>query len=356
MAMVSPYSLSIPGGVQGQVLGLARALRAAGHHARVLGPGDGPPPEPGVIPLGKCLPYSANGSVAPIAPDPSCVLRTLRALRDENFDIVHLHEPIAPGPTLTSLVCSSAPLVGTFHAAGTSSVYRWLRPIARSVARRLAVRCAVSTDARDLAARYLGGDYEILFNGIEVDRYAKAEPWPTEGPTILFLSRHEPRKGLEVALAALELLGPDVRLWVASRGPDTARLQARYRGDARISWLGPISEAEKRQRLRGADVMVAPSLHGESFGLILLEAMAASTAVVASDLDGYRNVARQGREAVLVAPGDADALARALDGVLRDDQRSASLVAGGDLRATELSMDRLAERYLDLYAAAQGEA
>lgn len=347
--MVSPYSLSVPGGVQGQVLGLARALRAAGHQARVLGPSDGPPPETGVVALGACLPTSTNGSVAPIAPDPSCVLRTVRALQDEAFDIVHLHEPIAPGPTLTSLVCSSAPTVGTFHAAGTSGVYRWLRPIAVHVARRLAQRCAVSADARDLARHYLGGTYEILFNGIEVDRYAKAPPWPTEGPTALFLSRHEPRKGLEVALGALDALGPETRLWVASQGPETARLRARTAGDGRVEWLGRISEEEKRSRIRGADVVVAPSLHGESFGLILLEAMAASTPVVASDLDGYRNVARDGREALLVPPGDARALAEGIRRVLTDPALRAELVAGGEQRAAEMSMDRLSEHYVEIY-------
>src|SRR5205823_6172386 len=196
IGLVCPYSLTLPGGVQGQVLGLARSLRAMGHEARVLGPCDGPPPDVGVTPLGDCVPLAANGSVAPIAPDASCALRTIRALRDEEFDVLHMHEPLVPGPTMTTVVAAATPKVGTFHAAGGSAAYRWLFPIARWMAGRLAIRCAVSGDARDMARRALRGDYTLLHNGIEVERFAKATPWPTSGPTVFFVGRHEPRKGL----------------------------------------------------------------------------------------------------------------------------------------------------------------
>jgi phosphatidylinositol alpha-mannosyltransferase len=352
VGLVCPYSLSLPGGVQGQVLGLARALRGLGHHARVLGPCDGPPPEVGVIPLGNTVATLANGSVAPIAPDFPCVLRTIRALRDEGFDVLHLHEPLAPGPTLTSVVFSSVPTVGTFHAAGGSAAYRWLRPLTRWLGRRLSVRCAVSEDARDMAAEALGGEYLLTHNGIDGERYAKATPWPTRGPTVVFLSRHETRKGLGVLLTALGHLPADVRLWVASDGPETERLRAQVAGDDRVEWLGRLTEEEKAERLRGADVLCAPSIHGESFGMVLLEGMAALTPVVASDLPGYRNVARHGREALLVPPGDPVALAGALARVLSEPSTAATLVAGGEARAAEFSMDRLAERYLGIYEAA----
>ena len=128
IGLVCPYSLTVPGGVQGQVLGLARVLRELGHEARVLAPCDGPPPELYVIPLGNSIPTAANGSVAPLAPDPSCALRTIRALADEAFDVLHLHEPLAPGPTMTTLVMHPAPAVGTFHAAGDSTSYRVAQP------------------------------------------------------------------------------------------------------------------------------------------------------------------------------------------------------------------------------------
>jgi phosphatidylinositol alpha-mannosyltransferase len=239
--------------------------------------------------------------------------------------------------------------VGTFHRAGPSLAYSRLRPAVRWVAKRLDLRCAVSDEAAATARAALGGHYEVLFNGIEVDRFACAEPWPSEGPTILFLGRHEPRKGLAVLLEAMSLLPPDVHLWVGSDGPQTNELRAGSAGDPRITWLGRIDDAEKARRMRGADVFCAPSLGGESFGVVLLEAMAAGIPVVASDLTGYRAVVRAGRDAVLVAPGDAGALAEALRAVLEDAQCARSLAASGALHAAGFAMERLAARYLELY-------
>jgi phosphatidylinositol alpha-mannosyltransferase len=349
VGLVSPYSLTLPGGVQGQILGLGRALRALGHDARVLGPCDGPPPDTSVIPLGDSMPLASNGSMAPIAPDFSCALRTIRALRDESFDVVHLHEPIVPGPTVTALVFTEVPTIGTFHRAGESAGYRAFRPIARWAAGRLQMRCAVSEDALNTAADALGGHYELVFNGIDVARFAKAPPYPTEGPTIVFIGRHEPRKGLTVLIDAMADLGPDVRLWVAGDGPQTAKLVAETADDPRISWIGRISDDELASRLKGADVLCAPSLHGESFGVVLLEAMAASTPIVASDLPGYHNVARPDVEALLVTPGDTAALAAGLRTALARGPVIERLVIAGECRAARFSMERLAERYLELY-------
>ncbi len=344
-----PYSLSLPGGVRGQVLGLARSLRVLGHDVRVLGPCDGPPPDSGVTPLGNSVPLAANGSVAPIAPDLSCALRTIRALRDEAFDLVHVHEPLVPGPAMVSILMKTAPLVGTFHAAGASAAYRWAGPALRMLAERLDARCAVSADAQHLVQQFLGGQYELLFNGIEVELFAKANPWPTEGPTVLFVGRNEARKGLAVLLDAFETMPSDVRLWIVSDGPQNTQLRARTDLDPRIEWLGPINDQERNRRLRGADVFCAPSLGGESFGVVLLEAMAAGTPIVASDLPGYAAVARPDREALLVEPGDAAALGEALRTVLADGSRSGQLVERGSRRAEEFSMDNLALRYSSLY-------
>ena len=349
IGLVCPYSLSHPGGVQGQVLGQARALRALGHEVRVLAPCDGPPPDGGVTPLGNSVPLAGNGSVAQLAPDPACILRTLAALRDEAFDVVHLHEPFCPGPTLTTVALASEPLVGTFHRAGMGAAYTFWRPVTVRMARRLRARVAVSEDARRTAAQALAGDYEVLPNGIEVERFAKATPSPTTGPTVLFVGRHESRKGLRVLVEAMAGLAAEVRLWIAGEGSETAELQARTAGDPRVTWLGRLDDAEIASRMRGADVLCAPSLHGESFGVVLLEGMAASTPVVASDLPGYRNVAVPGTHALLVPPGDARALAAVLARVLGDAALAARLVAAGELRAAELSMERLAERYLELY-------
>lgn len=350
IAQVCPYSLSVPGGVQNQVLGLARALRQLGHDTRVLAPCDGPPPDAGVIPLGRSIPLATNGSVAPLAPDVPCALRTIRALRDEDFDIVHLQEPLAPGPTLTSLLFSDRPKVGTFHRAGDSTAYDLLKPAVRWAARRLDVRCAVSDDARDTATRALGESrFEMMFNGIEIERFAKGAPTPTDGPTVLFLNRHEPRKGLAVLVAAAAHLGPDIRFWIGSDGPQTDELRAQTADDPRFSWLGRIDDDERAARLQGADVFCAPSLGGESFGLVLLEAMAASTPIVASQIPGYARVARDGVEAVLAPPDDPVALAAGLDRVLSDRSLAAALVAAGESRAREFAMDRLAEQYVELY-------
>jgi len=351
IGIVCPYSLTIPGGVQGQVLGLARTLRRSGHEVRVLGPCDGPPPDGGVTPLGASLPTSSNGSVAPIAPDPSAQLRLIRALRDEEFDVVHIHEPFCPGPCQTAVVFKNAAIVATYHAAGTL-LYKYFRPMIVRAARNIDVSCAVSEDARATAAEHLDADFRVLWNGVEVEEFRDGEATPTDGPTVLFIGRHEPRKGLDVLLAALPYLPPEVRVWIGSDGPDTVRLQQRFSGDPRLTWLGRITEAEKGRRLRGAHVFVTPSLSGESFGIVLLEGMAARTPVVASDLPGYRAVAGDGRYAALVEPGDPRALAAEITRVFTDGTRSAALVEAGVARADEYSMDHLAAAYLELYGEA----
>ncbi len=351
IGMVSPYSLTIPGGVQQQVLGLARSLRRLGHEVRVLGPCDGPPPDPFVTPLGNSLPTAVNGSVAPLAPDVSAALRTIRALNDEAFDVLHVHEPLVPGPSLTSLLVKLAPVVATFHSAGESGAYKAFSRQLKWAATKIDVRVAVSKDAVELAHRYIGGDYEILFNGIELDACVR-EPRPAQENAIFFCGRHEPRKGLGVLLKAHAQLPSDVRLWIASDGPETAELMALYGHDSRIEWLGRISDDEKFDRLARAAVFCAPSIRGESFGIVLLEAMAAGTPVVASDIDGYRNVATHGENALLVPPNDDTALASALARAIVDTRLASALKVAGEQHAQSFSMDALAHRYVEFYMAA----
>ena len=349
VGMVSPYSLSVPGGVQMQVMGLARELRRMGYEVRVLGPCDGPPPATFVTPLGNSLPTSTNGSIAPLAPDPACVLRTMRVLFEEQFDVLHLHEPFAPGPPMTSMLLHPAPVIATFHAAGDSPSYKYGNAPMRAAAKNIARRIAVSKDALALVQEAVPGEYEVLYNGVELHDYRAATPYPTTGPTVFFCGRHEERKGLDVLLAAMPLLGPDVQLWVARNGTDTDRLRTRTSGDDRIQWLGRLSDEEKIARLKGADVFCAPSLHGESFGVVLIEAMAAGTCIVASALDGYRNVATDDVDSLLVPPGDANALAAAITKALQDPALSARLVAAGDRRADDFSMVALATAYAAMY-------
>ena len=348
VGLVCPYSLTIPGGVQGQVMGLARSLRRMGVEARVLAPCDGPPPDESVTPLGNSLPTAANGSIAPLAPDPPAQFRTIQVLRNEHFDVLHLHEPLAPGPTNTAAVFKSAPLLGTFHRAGHSTSYEVLGPLVRWVVNRLDHRCAVSQDAKDLAMQQLGGSYELVFNGVELQS-PLGELVETVAPTIFFVGRHEPRKGLEHLIGALDHLPSNLQLWVGGEGPETARLKAKTANDQRVVWLGQISDAEKQARLRSADVFCAPSLYGESFGVVLLEAMAARTPIVASHLGAYAVVARPGQDALLAKPADPVALAAALNQVLFDAAAAKDLVESGWQRAAEFSMDNLAARYVEIY-------
>ena len=353
VSIISPYSLSAPGGVQGQVLGLARALRAIGVDARVIGPCDGPPPEPGVTTVGPSVRFVSNGSISPMARAQKLASeRTLEVLRTFQPDVVHLHEPLVPGPTGAALLGAEAAKVGTFHAAGEDGhpAYRALKKVAVSAARLLTIRTAVSADARRMAEEALGGSYIVLPNGVDLDRFAKADPTPTTRPAVLFLGRHEPRKGLGVLLDAWAGLDRDAVLWVASDGPETQML--RERRTPNVTWLGRITDDEKAARLKAATIFCAPALGQESFGIVLLEAMAARTAVLASDIPGYREVARPDQEALLVPPGDPEALRAGLRRLLDADDLRRELVGGGELRVPEFSLARLAERYIPVYETA----
>ena len=357
IGLLCPYSLTTPGGVQGQVMGLARALRKMGHEVRVLGPCDGAPPDTFVTPIGESLPTVANGSIAPLAPDPSAALRTIRVLRDEQFDVLHIHEPLTPGASITALVMRTAPIVATFHAAGESLSYKYLSAPLKGFASAIDHRVAVSKDAVLLAQRYIGGDYQILPNGVELDRFVASSQNASithsdsslMRRSIFFCGRHEPRKGLEVLLQAHATLPDNVDLLIASEGPETERLKREWAGDSRIMWLGRISDAEKAKRLSQADVFCAPSLGGESFGVVLIEAMAAATPIVASALDGYMNVATHEVDALLVEPNDPAALEAALRRILLDQELAHRLVHRGQERATGFSMVQLASTYVDIY-------
>ncbi|MHB1911637.1 MAG: glycosyltransferase family 4 protein, partial [Acidimicrobiales bacterium] len=243
---------------------------------------------------------------------------------------------------------------GTFHRSGASAAYAGLGPLLVRWARRIDVRVAVSADARHTAQSALGGDYEMLFNGVDVQAFTGPPPTPAAGPTVFFIGRHEERKGLAVLLEALTLMADPPELWVGGDGPQTDGLKARYRAVPGIRWLGRISDAERTSRMKGADVCCFPSLRGESFGLVLLEAMAAGTTVVAGDIDGYRGVVTDGADGLLVSPADPAALASALTRALSDPELRAGLSRAGAERAATFSMDRLAEAYGDLYARVAG--
>ncbi len=353
VAQVCPYSLSAPGGVQGQVRALARALRRLGHDVVVLGPLDGAPPEPGLRSVGRSVRVAANGSMVPLAPWPATFRRTLALLTYLRADVLHIHEPLVPGPALAALASSARARVGTFHRSGGSLGYALTLPAARLAAARLDQRFAVSPEAA-ATARVLGGTYEVLWNGVDLSPLASVERIERSGPTVLFVGRHERRKGLEVALEAFSRLPPGATLWVVGPGTANDELQRRYRAVSGVVFCGAVSEAEKWARLRAADVLVAPSLFGESFGVVLLEAMGAGAVVVGSDLPGYRRATADGEAALLVPAGDVDALAGALARALSDRVLASQLVTAGKRLAASFSIDRLAATYVASYRALLG--
>ena len=337
VALVCPYAWDRYGGVQSHVRSLGAALRDRGHHVCVIAPSAGErPQEEGVWYSGRAFGVRANGSVAPIAFGPGTAVGVRRALASFEPDVLHLHEPLIPSVSLLALWNAKCPTVGTFHAAAASSAgYRLSRPVLERAARRLDVRTAVSAAARDLATTYFPGDFTITPNGVDYERFASAPAVrPAHGPaTVLFLSRIEKRKGLEVLMYALESLAVDgVRLMVGGDGPERPvleKLGAETGIDVRF--LGRIDEVDLASLYRSATVFCAPGLGGESFGIVLIEAMAAGAPVVCSDLPGFRDVTEG--VGLLVPPGDPAALGAALKRVLGDDALQADMSRKSSERA-----------------------
>lgn len=353
VALVSPYALSVPGGAQSQVRAMAIELAKRDLGVVVCSPGapDATLVEHGVVHAahGRVLAVPANGSRAPV----TFSLRAMRtfasivaSLRDA---VVHVHEPFAPLAAYGVLAAHRRPTVGTFHRGGGGPAYAVGRPLIARLSKGLDASAAVSHHAAQTIAAASTLRPVVLFNGLDVEAFDAAAPWPTTAPTIAFVGRHEERKGLATLLEALQLLDLPVTCWVMGTGPQTELLKRRFEGDARIEWLGARPDREVRARLKGADVVCVPSLGGESFGLVPLEAMAAGTAVVASDIDGYREAA-QGH-AILVAPRDPLALSDALRRALTTPASARSL-ADARAHAERWSMPALVDRYLELYGEA----
>jgi phosphatidylinositol alpha-mannosyltransferase len=352
VALVCPYSWSRPGGVQSHVAGLARELRRRGLAVDVLAPLDAPVDGTTVVGLGRSIPIHDNGSVQRVALSPAAVARTWRYLRERGYDVVHLHEPMIPAACLTALLASRAPLVGTFHmVAATPRWYGTFGPICRQSLERLRVRIAVSEAARRYVARACPGEYEIVPNGL--DLAGRPRRHAGRGTTIAFVGRPEPRKGLPILLDALALLPSTVRLLLI--GPDRANVAAAARRTRlsadRLSIHGRVDDRERDRLLRTADVFCAPSLGRESFGVVLTEAMAAGLPVVATDIDGYRDVVDD-RCALTVRPGDARSLAAALAAYLDDPGARTRAGTAGRARAERLAWPRIADRLLDAYTRA----
>jgi len=342
VGLVCPYSFDVPGGVQAHVADLARTLIGMGHHVSVLAPGDDSEgavefPE-FVVPSGRSVPIPYNGSVARLSFGPVSYTKVRKWIRAGNFDVLHVHEPVAPSLSLIALVVADGPIVATFHTANPRS--RWLNAfqgVLQPFMEKITGRIAVSELARQVQVEHLGGDAVIIPNGVDVKFFADASPlpgYPRTGGTIGFVGRYdESRKGMAVLLDALRLmvpLRPELRLVVAGSGDekDLRELAGPELAGA-LRFLGRVSDPDKASMLRSLDIYCAPNIGGESFGIILTEAMSAGTPVVASDLDAFRRVLDNGIAGVLSPVGDAPALARALSAVLDDPGRRAVLAAQG---------------------------
>ncbi|MHB1988372.1 MAG: glycosyltransferase family 4 protein [Acidimicrobiales bacterium] len=368
VALVSGYDWSVPGGVQGQVAGLARCLDKLGESVAVVTPQSLPakgPSLPGVhvFRAGRGVGLPVNGSRAPVAPLPSAWWAAVRALRGFSPDIVHVHEPFVPGPPLAAALMGPLPMIATFHRSGTDRLYRAeAQLLGRAVTRRCAMATGVSRAAIDTAetvlGRHLRGLVEVS-NGVEGERFEQARvlreaaglgrgPFKGGGaPVVAFLGRLEPRKGASLVVQAVRELAAEIEVHIVGDGPEAGSLRRQASSDPRVRFFGRIDDDEVATALARADVFVAPATTGESFGMVLLEAMSAGTAVVASDIPGYRIAA--GGAARLFRSGDSQALAAALREVLGDHQARAMLVKRGEARAQQCSMAHVATCYLELY-------
>jgi phosphatidylinositol alpha-mannosyltransferase len=357
IALVCPYAWDRHGGVQTHVRDLARVLTRRDHEVRVLAPMTGRPTgaDPSLDVVGRAIAIPANGSVAPIAPGPGSAWSTRRRLRAFRPDVIHIHEPLILSSSLFAITPRSAPCIGTFHAsAEKSALYRTFAPILRPMADRLTMRTAVSEQALAFVSRYFPGTYEITPNGVDTQRLRDAVPLALgTGKKILFAGRLEERKGLEVLIRAVDRLGrSDVTLVVAGAGPREPEARALVaRTGIQVRFLGALPDEAFAGLFRSVDVYCHPATGRESFGIVLLEAMAAGAPVVCSDLAGFRSVA--GDAAVYVPPGDDAALAVALARML-DDPEHAELMRGlGEARSSAFDWESLVEEVTELYQRAR---
>ncbi|MEC3976764.1 glycosyltransferase family 4 protein [Amycolatopsis sp. H20-H5] len=362
IGIVCPYSFDVPGGVQGHVLDLAKALISRGHRVSVLAPADEDAGLPEFVhPAGKALGIPYNGSVARLQFGPVSYARVRRWLRDNEFDVLHLHEPTAPSLSMLALKVADGPIVATFHTATTRSrTLAAFQPVLRPLLEKITARIAVSALARRVQVEHAGGDAVEIPNGVDVDFFARAMPldgYPRAGGTVGFIGRFaEPRKGMDVLLEALRGLLPEfeeLRLLVVGRGdPEQLLRDAGPELAPHIRLLGQVDDEMKARVLRSVDVYCAPNTGGESFGMILTEAMAAGTPVLASGLDSFRRVLDDGKAGMLTETGDAGALADGLRELLRDPAQRASLAAAAGERVAIFDWSVVATQVLRVYETA----
>jgi phosphatidylinositol alpha-mannosyltransferase len=360
IGLVCPYIYPETGGVAQHVRHLYENLRLSGHDVRIITASHGPQraSEGDILRIGVGFSVPLNGSMGTLTFSPRYIAQVRELLERERFDILHLHEPFVPFLSLFLLRESRSVNIATFHAyAGFSPSYELGSRVMKSHAARLHGRIAVSAAARHFIDRFFPGDYKVIPNGVDVPRFARAVPvarWQDGTANVLFVGRHEPRKGLLDLLKAHRLLrrtGYQQRLLVVGSGPQEreARRYVATRRLKAVEFLGRVSDAEKAQLFRTADIFCSPATGGESFGIVLLEAMAAGAPIVASDIHGYKGVVRRGREGLLVEPHQPKELARAIARLLDDPALRDEMSAAGRLRAEEFSWPRVTSKVEDYY-------
>lgn len=361
IGLVCPYDFEVPGGVQYHVRDLAEYLIGQGHDVQVIAPGDEDRPGPDYLTLcGRAVPVRYNGSVARLAFGPVTSSRVTRWLEHGDFDVVHIHEPISPSVSVLALLATEAPVVATFHASSLrlramQAAYPLLRPLLEKIIGRI----AVSEAARRTVTTHLGGDAVIIPNGVDVDDFARAQAkqeWlgSENAPTLAFLGRiDEPRKGLQVLSAAMaEVLEkrPGTRVLIAGPG-DVGAARARMTPAVAeaCTFLGMVSDEDKAAMLASVDAYVAPHIGGESFGIVLVEAMAAGAPVIASDLPAFTAVLDGEANGRLFATGDSDACATTILDVLGDPAERARLRTAGQSRARDYDWSVVAGQITAVY-------
>ena len=371
IALLSPYSWTYPGGVTRHIQALASELTLEGHEARILAPYDPPdrlsermhrgarpqslePPE-GFVALGRTVGIPANGAVSNMALTPHAVLAMRRELRDGGYDVLHIHEPVVPTLSWDALLSAGElPLVGTFHTYSENLLTNGIAAVGlggRRRMNRLHARIAVSEAAAWTARRFYGGRYRVIPNGVHIPA---AAPGPAAGGEhaelrILFVGQAVERKGLPVLLRAFEALRDHVPATLTLVGAGAGEVAHMMLDDRGVTALGKVSEERKLAELARADVLCAPSLGGESFGMVLTEAFASATPVIASNIPGYRDVLRDGADGLLVPAGDALALAEALRRLALEPRLRERMAASARERAERFAWPNVAAEVLATY-------
>ena len=359
IGVVCPYSWDMPGGVQVHISDLAEELQRRGHTVSVLAAADDDTPVPPyVVSAGRAVPIHYNGSVARLTFGPLSASRVRRWLADGRFDVLHVHEPASPSLGLLAVWWADMPVVATFHqATPRSRAMSAAFGILQSAIEKISARIAVSEEARTVVVQHLGGDPIVIPNGLYVDRFAAGvarRDWQGRTGTLSFLGRlDEPRKGLPVLLEAWPTICRErrgVRLLVAGRG-DVDEIRRTIPADCRdaVTFLGGVSDEDKIAMFASSDVYVAPHTGNESFGIVLAEAMAAGTPVLASELVAFRTVVEDGRLGALVPVGDAPALAKAALGLLADPGRRAELRDRARIAVRRYDWSTVADEVLAVY-------